>query len=130
MDVDRVAAVPYRYRKGKVEVLLITSKGTGRWILPKGHIEERLGAKGSALLEAFEEAGVEGEVHVVPVGRYGHRDAEDMQIQAYLLRVTRVFKQWPERAHRRRRWVEIRKALSLVDADVREILYVATELLI
>jgi 8-oxo-dGTP pyrophosphatase MutT (NUDIX family) len=61
-------AVPFRVRDGTIEVLLITSLTSGRWIIPKGIIEPQLSSAASAAQEAFEEAGVRGELSV-PVGQ-------------------------------------------------------------
>jgi 8-oxo-dGTP pyrophosphatase MutT (NUDIX family) len=55
--------IPYRKKQGKIEVMLITSRNKGRWIIPKGVIEPDLNPRASAAKEAFEEAGVQGDVH-------------------------------------------------------------------
>lgn len=55
---------------GKVEVLLITSRGTGRWIIPRGWPMRKKKPHEAAEIEAWEEAGVRGRVRKTPVGRY------------------------------------------------------------
>jgi 8-oxo-dGTP pyrophosphatase MutT (NUDIX family) len=65
-------AVPFRVRDGTIEVLLITSLTSGRWIIPKGIIEPPLSSAASAAQEAFEEAGVRGELSG-PVGQSSGR---------------------------------------------------------
>jgi 8-oxo-dGTP pyrophosphatase MutT (NUDIX family) len=56
------------------EILLVTSRSAGRWIIPKGNIEPELTARESAAMEAYEEGGVKGHVHPTPVGMYEHGD--------------------------------------------------------
>src|SRR3974390_952808 len=59
----QVAALPLRRTKsGALEVLLVTSRGTGRWIIPKGWPSKRLRDRKAAAREAREEAGVKGKI--------------------------------------------------------------------
>ena len=66
----QVAALCYRYRKHRLEILLISSLGQGRWILPKGWPMKHQPDCVTALTEAFEEAGVYGDVSSEPVGQF------------------------------------------------------------
>lgn len=49
---------------------MITSRNKGKWIIPKGVIEPCMTPQGSALQEAFEEAGVDGDVDEIPIGKF------------------------------------------------------------
>ena len=65
---SQFGALCYRKAAGELQVLLITSRGTGRWIVPKGWPVRGQTPAGSALIEAYEEAGVRGVVHPVCLG--------------------------------------------------------------
>src|SRR5437773_2370121 len=64
------AALPYRVSGSKTEVLLVTSRRTRRWIVPKGWPVESLEPSACAAVEALEEAGVSGQVEQKPIGHY------------------------------------------------------------
>ncbi|MEN8106633.1 MAG: NUDIX hydrolase [Pseudomonadota bacterium] len=106
--------IPYRVRKGNLEILLITSRKERRWIIPKGIIESDLSARNSAAKEALEEAGVKGGVHGKPLGIYRHRKwGMTCTVKVYPMRVTRIYKVWEE-SDRKREWVSLQQALKLV----------------
>ncbi|MEN8204922.1 MAG: NUDIX hydrolase [Pseudomonadota bacterium] len=106
--------IPYRVRKGELEILLITSRKKRRWIIPKGIIEPDFTARHSAAKEAFEEAGAMGDVHDKLLGRYQHRKlGRDCTVKVYPMRVTRTYKVWEE-ADRDREWVSLKKALKRI----------------
>jgi 8-oxo-dGTP pyrophosphatase MutT (NUDIX family) len=120
MDADpysiyrQSGAVPFRVRDGGLEVLLITSLSSARWIIPKGIIEPDLSPAASAAREAQEEAGVRGELSG-PVGRFTVRKwGGACTVEVFLLRVTELDEQWPEADVRQRRWVAARDAPRLV----------------
>ncbi|TMV51704.1 NUDIX hydrolase, partial [Thioclava sp. BHET1] len=66
----QVAALCFRGGGAATEVLLITSRDTGRWVVPKGWPMRGLDAAGAARQEAWEEAGVMGRIAAEPVGRF------------------------------------------------------------
>jgi len=106
--------IPYRVRKGELEILLITSRKERRWIIPKGIIERDFSARNSAAKEALEEAGVKGGVHSKLLGTYRSRKwGRTCTVKVYPMRVTRIYKVWDE-ADRDREWVSLKKALKLV----------------
>ena len=129
---DQVAALVWRKagKKKKIEVLLITSRDTGRWVLPKGWVEHREDGAEAAKREAWEEAGVEGTVQDEPVGHYrydktqsGDEPALPCIVAVYALAVKRQAKDWPERDERERNWVSPAKAAKLVDEpELQELL--------
>ena len=109
--------IPYRVRKGELEILLITSRKERRWIIPKGVIEHDFTARTSAAKDALEEAGVKGSVQSKPLGIYRHRKwGRTCTVKVYPMLVTRIFKVWEE-TDRDREWVSLKKALKLVRND-------------
>lgn len=109
--------IPYRVRKGNLEILLITSRKQRRWIIPKGIIEPDLSARNSAAREALEEAGVKGGVHGKLLGIYRHRKwGKTCTVKVFPMRVTRIYKVWDE-ADRDREWVSLKKALRMISND-------------
>jgi 8-oxo-dGTP pyrophosphatase MutT (NUDIX family) len=115
------AALPFAWDKGEVRVLLVTSRETRRWVLPKGWMEKRLAPHALAAKEAFEEAGVVGEVERRQIGRYdylkrGPRDRlTPCSVRVFPLRVERLLDEWPERRQRQRRWFSPAEAAMAVD---------------
>lgn len=124
----QLAALPWR-NETRLEVLLITSRETRRWVIPKGWPMKGLDAHTAAAREAFEEAGVEGEVDPLAVGFYAYGklmkdgSVRPIDVDVFALRVARMFDDWPERAQRQRRWFTPEEAAVAVDeADLGEIL--------
>ena len=126
----QVAALPWRIDDdGGSEVMLVTSRGTGRWVLPKGWPERSEPLHEAAAREAAEEAGVAGPVTEVEIGRfyYGkvlssglHRRCE---VRVFPLHVESVADKWPERKERRRHWFPPEEAARLVDeAELRDLI--------
>ena len=114
---QQYGVLPWRKdKRGHLQVLLITSRGGGRWIVPKGWPVKGRAPYLSAALEAFEEAGVIGEVVSQPLASYRYaKDDEDgtkllRRVTLFGLRVVGTLTNWPERGQRKRRW------FSLADA--------------
>lgn len=117
---SQFGAICYRMRKGKPEILLITSRGRGRWIIPKGWPMADLTPAEAAAQEAYEEAGVEGRVHPLCMGIYSYakgRDGTGMPcvVALYAVQVTRLLRNFPERHERKRRWYSLKRAAQLVE---------------
>lgn len=114
------AALPYRSEDGGVRVLLVTSRETGRWVLPKGWPMKRKAPHRAAEREAIEEAGVTGVVEADPVGAYRYTKrlaggaAAPCRVQVYPLRVLVERTRWREKAQRLRRWFTPEEAADLV----------------
>ena len=102
-------------------VLLVTSRGTGRWIIPKGWPMDGRSVGGAALREAWVEAGVRGEVVETAFGRYSYDKkltkglSAPVEVQVHLVRVEGLDKNFPERKQRQRRWFTPAEAAGLVD---------------
>ena len=110
------SVIPYRIRKGKPEILIISSSKRKHWVVPKGIREPGLSAQESAAKEAMEEAGVLGKVGRKKLGSYMYdKWGATCTVDVYPMRVTRVIpkKKWPER-HRGRKWVSPEEAVSKV----------------
>lgn len=105
--------------RGTYQVLLITSRESGRWVIPKGWPMAGKKDHDAAAQEAFEEAGVAGKVHKHPLGAYTYRKRrlggeEPVRVMVYLLEVDDEKPRWPERDQRRRQWMAPDKAAGLV----------------
>ena len=118
-------ALPYRFtRLGAPEILLVTSRRTKRWIIPKGWPIKGLKPAKSAAREAYEEAGVRGSVKTKAIGifSYEKRSDEDgitipCDVRVFPLLVKRQSKAWPESEQRIAQWLEPTVALSLVEEE-------------
>jgi 8-oxo-dGTP pyrophosphatase MutT (NUDIX family) len=116
----QVAALPLRRTKsGTLEVLLVTSRGTGRWIIPKGWPSKRHGDPKAAAREAKEEAGVKGKIKAKAIGRYRYTKPElgesgGIDVSVFLLAVLKQRKRWPEMNERRRAWFDVLDAAEKV----------------
>ncbi len=122
-------ALCWRLTRGVVQILLITSRDTGRWVIPKGWPMPELSPELGAAREAWEEAGVEGVVSPDCIGLFSYdKDmGPDMAIPCvvavYPLRVTRLAGKFPERKQRRRKWFSIDQAASrVVEPELRAII--------
>ncbi len=115
----QVAALPWRKTDNGIEVLLITSRETRRWVLPKGWPEGQEELFDAAAREAGEEAGLAGAVSRREAGRYyytkvskkGHVPCE---VLVYPLEVDRVADKWKEKRQRERRWFSGAEAAAMV----------------
>jgi 8-oxo-dGTP pyrophosphatase MutT (NUDIX family) len=104
---------------GSQQVLLITSRGSGRWVIPKGWPTKRLKDHKAAAREAEQEAGVLGKVKSKPIGNYTYpktdgASAQSLRVAVFLLSVRRERRRWPERDERRRAWFPVHKAAKEV----------------
>ena len=122
-------ALCWRMHRGHVQVLLITSRDTGRWIIPKGWPHDGLTASGSAAAEAWEEAGVEGVVAQTPLGLYSYDKllkpgvVQPCVVTVFALRVARLRARFPERRERKRKWFDTaRAARKVAEPELRGIL--------
>lgn len=117
----QIAALCHRLRHGKVEVLLVTSKSTRRWILPKGWPILSHRAHRTAAVEAFEEAGVVGRVHKNPFASFSSYKGGDAglklrtEILVFLVDVASIAEDFPDSAERDTRWVTIGEAIRITN---------------
>lgn len=112
---DQSGVIPYRKKNGRTEVLLVTSIRKKKWIIPKGFIEYHLSPFQSAKKEAFEEAGVRGSNGTKILGSYMvYKNGSELHTKVYSMRVTRVFKDYPEKNLRKRKWLSTTEAAKKV----------------
>jgi 8-oxo-dGTP pyrophosphatase MutT (NUDIX family) len=106
---------------GPVEILLITSRETRRWVIPKGWPIKGLKPYQAAVREAWEEAGVEGRASARKIGSFDYDkrlsggQLQPVRVEVYPLQVLQQHDDWPEAHQRERRWVSAAEAASLVD---------------
>jgi len=115
---DQSGVIPYRKKNGKTEVLLVTSIRKKNWIIPKGFIEYHMSPFQSAKKEAFEEAGVKGSNTTKILGHYTvKKNGSELLTKIYSMKVTRIFKDYPEKNLRKRKWFSVYDAAKKVDID-------------
>jgi len=116
--------IPYRVTNGKIEILLVTASDCKNWVIPKGGICNGMSPPASAAKEAWEEAGVIGEVDGNKLGTYKYRKRGKIyQVQTFLLAVETILSDWPEANQRRREWLDPNKAIKRVKkASLKQIL--------
>ena len=118
-------ALPYRRANGhRAEFMLVTSRETRRWIIPKGWPKKGKSPRRSAAREAFEEAGVLGTVGRRPVGSFSYEKrlknggSVECKVRVFPLEVKRQRKEWPEKQERRVKWLSASKAAARVKDPV------------
>ena len=96
--------------------MLLTSRGTGRWVLPKGWAEKGMTGSAMAAKEAMEEGGIVGEVRAKRIARYEYtKDGIDLRVDVFPLEVHSLLDDRPERAERTRQWFTLSQAAMEVD---------------
>jgi 8-oxo-dGTP pyrophosphatase MutT (NUDIX family) len=110
---EQYAALCYRRSEtGGIEVLVVTSRDTGRWIIPKGWPMKGKKPHRAAQIEAWEEAGVTGDVRKKVAGRYtylkdmGHGRTIPCSVAVYLVKAKAVAEEFREKGQRKSEWVD------------------------
>ena len=117
----QIAALPWRRRGDSIEVLLVTSRETRRWVIAKGNRMVDLDDPAAAAEEAYEEAGVQGEVARVPFGHYPYDKRQKdgrlvpCVVDVYPLEVLIQLGSWPEVDQRQRQWMGVSEASASVN---------------
>jgi 8-oxo-dGTP pyrophosphatase MutT (NUDIX family) len=127
---QQYAALPYRRRgDGSLEIMLVTSRETRRWVIPKGWPMKGRKPHASAAREALEEAGLIGKVGKTPIGtyRYDKRlkggEAAPCAVEVFPLEVKSQRKHWPEQKQRSVRWFARDEAAEAVqESELRAII--------
>jgi 8-oxo-dGTP pyrophosphatase MutT (NUDIX family) len=123
-------ALPYRFSQdAALEILLVTTRGTRRWIVPKGWPIKGLRPAESAAREAFEEAGVMRRIGPKPIGVFACDKLLDeaggttmCEVKVYPLLVKRQSHVWPESHQRTTHWVGPSRAIAMIkEADLKKI---------
>jgi 8-oxo-dGTP pyrophosphatase MutT (NUDIX family) len=132
------AALPYRRcSDGLVKVMLVTSRGTRRWIIPKGWPAQGLAPHESAAQEAMEEAGLLGQISERPMGSYHYtkrltvESAIPCEVEVFALEIQEQLASWPEKEQRSTQWFTSDAAADAVDEpELSQIIRKLTGLLV
>ncbi|SMC89185.1 8-oxo-dGTP pyrophosphatase MutT, NUDIX family [Primorskyibacter flagellatus] len=123
------AALCYRVRKGKPQILLVTTRGSNRWILPKGWPIRGHTPGEAARQEAWEEAGVRGDLYDACIGIFTYTKSGPQQAgmtcvaMVHPLKVKTLEQTYPEAGQRKRKWFGRKKAAAAVrEADLAQLL--------
>lgn len=114
------AALPWRMSNGSLQILLVTTRNTRRWIVPKGWPIPHRAPPECAAREAFEEAGVEGQVATESIGAFTYQkqlksgEIVTCNVEVFPLAVARQRRAWPEKRARQTDWCSIEEALSRI----------------
>lgn len=118
----QIAALPLRLdSKGDLSVLMVTSRETKRWVMPKGWRINAAKPWETAKVEALEEAGALGHVSNEPLGVYHYdkrlegRQSVACRVTVYPMMVDKLKSNWKERDQRKRRWFGLCHAARLVE---------------
>lgn len=131
--IRQIAALPYRIDGDMLDaparVLLVTSRGTGRWVLPKGNVIRGLSPHASAASEAEEEAGVLGLACPFAIGSYRYRKTRKSgaslmaEVDVFPILVTDELDEWEEMEMRERRWFSLAQAADVVEEpDLKDLI--------
>jgi 8-oxo-dGTP pyrophosphatase MutT (NUDIX family) len=119
---EQIAALPIIWDKdGRLRVLMITSRDSGRWVMPKGWLMDGKKPWHAAEIEALEEAGAIGFISDRAIGEYHYIKRLDRRakvrcrVVVYPMVVEKLKKRWKERKERKRHWFSPRKAAKLVE---------------
>ncbi len=123
-------ALPYRFTQaGSLELLLVTTRQSKRWIVPKGRPIKGLKPAKAAAREAYEEAGIRGAVEEKSIGSFRFQKTLDgapnilCEVRVYALKVKQQLRIWPEAPQRTPRWFDPAEALSAVnDAGLKSLI--------
>lgn len=127
---EQIAALPMRWdRKDQISVLMVTSRDSGRWVMPKGWEMDGKKPWAAAEIEALEEAGVKGFISHESIGVYRYpKIMEDGRIvpcvvRVYPMVVEKLLRDWKERKQRKRKWFSPKAAAKrVVEQDLADLL--------
>lgn len=127
---EQIAALPVHWdKKGRLRVLMVTSRDRGRWVMPKGWTMDGKKPWQAAKIEALEEAGAVGLISDQPIGSYHYEKrlskgrSVTCHVTVYPMIVDRLKRRWKERKERKRHWFSPSKAAKLVEeAELSELL--------
>jgi uncharacterized protein len=131
--IRQIAALPYRNvghgLDAPVQILLVTSRESKRWVIPKGNFGNNMAPHAAAAREAEEEAGVLGAVCPTPLGSYRYRKRKGSgaslmaDVDVFPLAVSRELREWKEKDERKRRWFSLNEAAEAVEEpDLRDLI--------
>ena len=111
----QVAAIPLRTTGSGTDVCVIRRKGSGQWGIPKGFIDPGDTREQAALNEAYEEAGLNGQIVGDSIGTYDYKKgSRTLTVAVFLMQVLEEQAKWPEMGFRERRWCTLEEARALL----------------
>lgn len=118
--ISHAGVLPYRITGGEAKYLLITTRRSGRWIIPKGRREGGLDARETAAIEGYEEAGLKGEIGRHPLGAFRDRagDGGNSLVLVFPFHVRGRARSWPEKKQREARWFHAEEAIARVHDEL------------
>lgn len=125
----QVAALPWRGEGEALRILLVSSRETRRWVIPKGWPMKGKTDFAAAAQEAYEEAGLDGVIAQQAIGEYEYLKrlksgaARLVKVDVYPLRVAREHLNWPEKGQRTLRWMTpVEAALAVQEPELRDLI--------
>ena len=120
--MQKVGLIPFDIDGNDIAILFVTSMGRGRWILPKGNVMKKESSISAVKREAFEEAGIKGEVlekfaTTWPIGKSSAGGVVRIPVTYYPFFVREQMDEWPERHKRQRHWALLKDSAMVVDHD-------------
>lgn len=125
----QVGTLAWRFDHGVLKVLLVTSRDTGRFVIPKGWPMRNIGNSKAAAREAYEEAGIGGKISPLPIGSYEYNKifgpgfALRCRVMVYSMQVAKILTKWPEKSERKRHWMSLDDAAASVhEPELRKLI--------
>jgi 8-oxo-dGTP pyrophosphatase MutT (NUDIX family) len=113
----------------RLEILLVSSRETRRWVIPKGWPMKGKADHQAAAQEAYEEAGLDGRIVDRPIGEYPYLKrlksgvARPVTVDVYPMQVTGEHATWPEKGQRTLRWMNpVEAALAVQEPELRDLI--------
>ena len=118
--MHKIGAIPFNIRGDQIAILFITSQTRGRWIFPKGTLEKGENHEAGVKREAYEEAGIKGDVLndfpiTIPITKQTNDGLIKIPVTYYPLLVREQLEEWPEREKRQRHWSLVSDATRATD---------------
>ena len=125
----QVAALPWRGEGADLKILLVSSRETRRWVIPKGWPMKDKADHQAAAQEAYEEAGLDGQILEAPAGDYEYLKrlksgaARLVKVDVYPMKVTGEHATWPEKGQRTLQWMApVEAALAVQEPELRDLI--------